>query len=57
MTQYIQYDENGNITATVISDLPAPAHDRQIVLDDAIDVTNKIVGISTGQLIDIPAEE
>jgi hypothetical protein len=51
--QYIQYDEAGNITASVISDGVAPECERQLVLTEIIDITAKRVDPNTLTLVDV----
>lgn len=54
MPFYVQYDELGNISATVGS-LYAPNCNRQLAFDDYVDTDNKRVNLETLQLEDIPA--
>lgn len=56
MTQYIQYDEEGNITAAIIGFGIAPEHPRQLMLDTPVDVAGKKIDVETGELVEIPAE-
>lgn len=53
----VQYDEDGNITATVSGFHPKapPDHPRQIILDDVTDLTGKKVNVKTKKLVDAPA--
>ena len=54
MTQYIQYDEEGNITAAIMGSGSAPVHPRQLMLDVPITILNKRVDLDTLEIIDIP---
>jgi hypothetical protein len=51
--QYIQYDEAGNITASVMSNGTAPACERQLVLVEITDITAKRVDVRTLAVIDV----
>lgn len=54
MTIYIQYDEIGNITATVKSiGIPSPIYERQLSFEEEIDITGKMVDMGNQVLIDI----
>lgn len=53
MTQYVQYDENGFIRASVISYGKAPECERQLAFDPPVDVTGKRVDLETGTLVDV----
>ena len=48
---YIQYDEQGNIGATVTSGT-APVHPRQLVYNEPVDIKGKYVNPETNQLED-----
>lgn len=53
MTQYIQYDEQGNITAVIESDgLQAPVCDRQLAFDTPQETEGKKVNVETAALVD-----
>lgn len=54
MKMYVQHDEIGNITGTVLTDGQAPKHPRQIVLDRHQDVSALRVDITTKELITCP---
>lgn len=54
MPFYVQYDELGNISATVGSPSP-PNCIRQLAFDDYVDTDNKRVNLETLQLEDIPS--
>lgn len=51
MNQYVQYDDKGNITATVMSD-KAPNCERQIQFDG--DITGMKVDVVTRKIIPDP---
>lgn len=55
MPFYVQYDEEGNVTATVWSD-QRPDRDRQLAFDGPVETANrKVVG---GRLVEVaPPEE
>ena len=53
MTFYIQYNEDGEIVATVNSSGKPPVHPRQVALDAAIDIRDKRVNLLTKQLEDV----
>lgn len=57
MPQYIQFNDDGFITATVITDGEEPSMENQLVFDPPIDVSGKMVDINTLQLIDAPPDE
>lgn len=52
----IQYDEAGNIGATVDTNGAIPDHPRQLVFEEAVDTTGKKVNLLTGELEDIISE-
>lgn len=55
MTTYVQYDESGNISATVKSvGIAAPDYARQLTFEDTPDLGGKMVDIDNKVLIDIP---
>jgi hypothetical protein len=54
MTFYIQYDESGNISATINTGAPAPDFPRQIVFDTPVETTGKCVNLTTLELDDLP---
>lgn len=51
MMFYVQYDESGNIVATVNS-MSAPVHPRQLAFDEYQDTVNKRVDLNTLELVD-----
>ncbi|WP_337187590.1 hypothetical protein [Phenylobacterium sp.] len=53
---YIQYNEDGYITATVTAS-QAPLRKAQIELPEPIDVTGLMVDVETGELIPAPEGE
>lgn len=53
MKQYIQYDDNGNITATVVGDKP-PSHPRQIEAAPQTEIVGKKVHVASKALVDAP---
>lgn len=56
MAFYVQYDEEGNITGTVLGDL-APIFGRQLQFVDYVDTGNKRVNTETLELEDQPPAE
>lgn len=56
MTFYVQYNETGDIVATVQSfnDKKPPIHPRQLVFKDYTNLRNKRVNLETKELEDIP---
>ena len=54
MAFYIQYDEFGNIGATVQTEKDPPICDRQLVFDNPIDTSGKMVDIATLTIINAP---
>ena len=55
MTQYIQYDENGNITASVTSfGISPPGHPRQLVLEKSIEIIGKKIDLGKLEIVDDP---
>ena len=57
MPFYIQYNEDGEIVATVQSSGKPPIHPRQICLDEAISVTHKRINLLTKTIEDCPVKE
>lgn len=53
---YVQYDENGNIGGTVITN-NAPICERQLSFDEPFDTAGKMVDLATLTLIDAPIPE
>lgn len=51
MAFFIQYNEQGNIGATVLGDR-APLHPRQLVFEEWFETTNLKVDVATGQLVE-----
>lgn len=56
MTQYVQYDEDGNITAVVSSACSAPDCERQLAFEEPQDLRNKKVNTGTLELTDVAPE-
>lgn len=57
MAFYVQFDEQGNITATVESYLPTPKHTMQLVFADYVNTDGKRVNLETRELEDAPVIE
>lgn len=54
MTMYVQYDDDGNITATVVSyGVSAPVCDKQLIFEDTVNTDSKMVDVVNQVLIDI----
>lgn len=56
MTQYVQYNTDGYITATIITEGTAPNFARQLVFEEAVETEGKMVDLDTLTLVDIPEE-
>lgn len=54
--QYVQYNEDGQITASVMTIGSAPDHPRQLAFETPVDIEGKMVDLVTLALIDIPPE-
>jgi len=55
MTTFLQYDDQGNILATVTCyDERIPQCVNQITIDDNINIIGKKLDLSTMELVDIP---
>lgn len=54
MAFFIQYDELGNITATVQCYAGAPVCERQLTFDSFVETNNKKVDLNSLILVDIP---
>lgn len=51
---YIQYDEVGNISATVNTSSAAPIYPRQLSFDEPFSTSGKMVDINTLEIKDVP---
>ena len=57
MAFYIQYNNDGEIVATVMSTGKPPIHPRQIALDEPISISHKRVNLLTKTIEDVPILE
>lgn len=57
MAFYIQYNNDGEIVATVTSSGKPPIHPRQIALDEPISINNKRVNLLTKSVEDVTISE
>ena len=57
MPQYVQFNNDGFITATVFTEGVAPDSSNQLVFDPPVETTGKMVDTVTWELIDLPPEE